>query len=1173
MSWLSHLKLREKLLLMVIVPLIALLYFSADALQQKQYEHHEAETLNHFAQVTSGLSGLLHEMQKERSIHCGFLGSEGRLFGDHFAIQHTATDHKIGEVVMVLKQLERNGERTVLRQQADTLVDSLEDIHFMRNQINALALSCSESLEWYSGINSQMIHLVHTLSTLIEEVALNGDIIAYENLLRGKEFIAIERSLLNGIFSHGSFVAGMYKRLIEAIALQQYALREFTDLISAEEQAHLDWILQQPAFRESGEIRRRVLDSGDRAVLEVNAEHWFGITLQELDQLKQLEEQMIGRMQQQSRQHLYRAQSLFRIYLLVVIAALLTTLWVAWRMVRDILRSVDQMQRAVQQLVDQGDFSVRVDLDNRDEIGQIGTILNTLFSAQQKIIGESSRVVTSLAEGRFDQHIDAHYAGDLLHLKEGINCAVDGLKRHTHAISQQGHELQRIIASIDQGLVVVDKQNTILKINPKLVQLMEMAEPELVGQPVSVLFGAHSEEERGGGVDYLISLFRSRIQVLHDQDHQQFHQMLEQAPVPLLVADISGEEVGGKVFLVSREFESQFGYSGAALQGRPLESLLPVEDLERLHRWMMEAEGELISDRYHHYRWYSTEGAWVDSSVSLVRIFCEGRTHVVIQINTQQTMDWALVKLTPFGKLFAREEDPSLINMELITARQERIPVQVTGSVLYEEAAVHGAVLVVHDLREILRVHQAKDDFLASVSHELRTPLTSIIGNSEILAESMLDEDQHGLLRSVEVSSKTLLALINDILDISKVDAGKFEIDQFELTRMVGEVEQIISTQAQDAGIHFQVWQKIFPTHQLLGDGRRIAQILINLLGNAIKFTNQGTVTLTIWLDQQLHFLVEDDGIGMSEEVMERIFKPFEQADSSISKRYGGTGLGLHISWILAERMGGDITVESRDGEGSRFQLNIPWLESELQVLEEIEDEDTVALARFHGTVLVAEDTPELQVLERRILEMLGATVTLVNNGREAVEQALQEPFDLILMDMQMPEMDGIEATKQLRMLGNETPVIALTANVMQQHKDAFHSAGCDGFLGKPINRKELQQVLKQYLATDPTVQPVQGAESEIIDEELVILFLKRLESQREELVTALEQQNWERMRLIGHNLKGSGALFGYPKLTRTGKQLCDAIHQHQHDLAIEQAQMLLDQITEAACLGCADVL
>ncbi len=459
----------------------------------------------------------------------------------------------------------------------------------------------------------------------------------------------------------------------------------------------------------------------------------------------------------------------------------------------------------------------------------------------------------------------------------------------------------------------------------------------------------------------------------------------------------------------------------------------------------------------------------------------------------------------------------------------------------------------------------AKDEFMASMSHELRTPLTAIIGSSELLSEQEQDYDKRKLIRSIEMAGRSQLALVNDILDMSKIESGKFTIEDcpYDLYELVHEVEHIFSGRIQDAGLRFGLELKLRPEHKLLGDGQRVGQILINLIGNAIKFTAEGEIGLVVWRSgEQLHFKVEDSGIGMPPEVIERLFRRFEQADGSISRRFGGSGLGLYISGNLAQLMGGSIEVASEEGKGSVFQLNIPYRESN----ESVEPPEVQAVRsqlvdpRFHGHVLVAEDTPELQVLERRILESMGLTVEVANHGGEALELATRGSFDLVLMDMQMPEMDGIEATRAIRRAGIEVPVVALTANVMQKHRDAFKAAGCNGFLGKPIDREVLKQVLGQYLSQEEKGKAVLAADPiiDLMDDELMAIFVERTTEHRNLLQQAFDDQDWEQVRFVSHTIKGSGTSFGYPELTRLGKVVNDAIERHDETGIREQVTQLI---------------
>ncbi len=367
------------------------------------------------------------------------------------------------------------------------------------------------------------------------------------------------------------------------------------------------------------------------------------------------------------------------------------------------------------------------------------------------------------------------------------------------------------------------------------------------------------------------------------------------------------------------------------------------------------------------------------------------------------------------------------------------------------------------------KASEAKEQFFAVMSHELRTPLSTIVSNSEFLAQQETDPEKRELIRSIEVAGRTQLSLVNDILDMSKIRSGKFTIDEglYDLAQLLQDIEVLLSTRARQSGLDFSIDQQHQERFMLIGDGQRVGQILINLVSNAIKFTKQGSVRICCWvMGDALVFTVEDTGIGIPEEAIGRLFQRFEQVDKRISSRFGGSGLGLYISKQLADLMGGEIQVSSHIGVGSTFTLSLPYRPSE--TLVEVADRAHVAPTsddgQFRGSVLVAEDTVELQKMEARILEKLGLEVTLAGNGLEAVELGGAKRYDLILMDMQMPVLDGIEAARALREKGIDTPIVALTAAVQPHHQIQFEQVGIQGVLLKPLNRRELSRCLKNVL-------------------------------------------------------------------------------------------------------------
>jgi len=393
------------------------------------------------------------------------------------------------------------------------------------------------------------------------------------------------------------------------------------------------------------------------------------------------------------------------------------------------------------------------------------------------------------------------------------------------------------------------------------------------------------------------------------------------------------------------------------------------------------------------------------------------------------------------------------------------------------EASVENAILLA---QEATVADLAKSQFLANMSHEIRTPMNAIIGFSQVLAGEDLKDEQRHYVDIIRESAENLLQLINDILDFSKIEAGRIDIEIVDcsLEHLSAVIESLMRPPAIEKGLEFRILCRGKLPAQIRTDPVRLRQCLINLINNAIKFTETGHVYVNVCLEEfegkfYIRFDVEDTGIGIPTEKQELIFEKFMQIDADSTRKYKGTGLGLAITKQLAELLGGELSLTSKPGEGSVFSLVVPanidvktqpvmdadGFTSKLEQEPDIPEED-----KFSGQVLVAEDSPTNQMLVNLLLERLGLEVTLVEDGKGAVERALAQSFDLILMDIQMPNMNGYDATKTLRKNGLTTPIVALTAHVMKGDKEKCISAGCDDYLSKPLKRKKLVQIIRKYL-------------------------------------------------------------------------------------------------------------
>jgi len=464
--------------------------------------------------------------------------------------------------------------------------------------------------------------------------------------------------------------------------------------------------------------------------------------------------------------------------------------------------------------------------------------------------------------------------------------------------------------------------------------------------------------------------------------------------------------------------------------------------------------------------------------------------------------------------------------------------------------------------REASAANRAKSEFLANMSHEIRTPMTAIIGYAELLAARDVGDAERVLhAETIRRNGGHLLRILNDILDLSKIEADKMTVEAApcSLAEVLSDVDSLMSVRAAERKLYFEVRLATPIPRTIVADPTRVRQILLNLAGNAIKFTDRGSVVVSARYEGgRVSVDVNDTGVGMSAAQTESLFAPFSQVDGSSSRRFQGTGLGLYISRRFARMMGGDVHVTSALGRGSTFTLELPAPNAQamctsIRARMPSGDAEPIAADALAGTrVLFAEDGADNQKLVAAFLSRAGATVVLAGDGLAAVRATLDAeregaPFDVVLMDMEMPVLDGYGATARLRGAGYRGPIIALTAHAMAGHRERCLAAGCDEHATKPIDRAALVATIARFVRRDASAarsskMPIEPLASSMTDDpdvvDLLDDYLDGLVTRVASLEASSQASDLGTLQRIGHELAGSGGSYGFDAITAAGRAL-----------------------------------
>ena len=1110
--------------MLLLIPFVGMGWFGGQLVLEKRQIVKQMDVMERLSNLTLMIGDLIHETQKERGLTAGFLSSKGTWFQMQLAPQRHKTDQHFQKALHFLQASENNSSTTDLPISSSTLRQQHEDIQHIRKKIDATSITPKESIQFISNINIQLLGSIESISEPSNNPGLSILTHGYTNLLFAKELAGIERALLTSVFTKRGFGLGEYFQFGRLVSHQETFLHEFFTTASASQIAFFKEKMASPAITEVERMRELAFKGGSESHLHILLGQLFQHmalrgTYHSVKNLL-IRGSHYGAKNDEPRpeqQAKYKQQFENKFQgVKAIIQEILTlpqeeispeqrqdilTIWVnilSYKNSIDTIIALQNEGRHIKDIDNNIKRGVKIDDDPADQAIQ--------------------RLMAGASLGRFN--IDPQQWFDTMSkridlLKEVENHLSQDIKMQVSSTRGQAIETLWKYLIIALGAIAVALTLGLLLIRQLLAQIGgEPAEVVAIANQVAngdLSVSLDSSERRSGIYAAVRDMVHSFSEVIRHaetiaqgdysvkiqprSDHDTLAIALSKMTQSLRQMD---EERWSENWLKDGISALQDLMQGTPGQTELTQGVLDfmVEQLDALIGNLFLVQDDGLLERAAHFpKGNNEDGNHVfQPGEGIVGQAAAEKTIIQRSATSEKPLHTppghGRVELSDRYTFPLASGDQVMGVLELGTAYpldglQWEFLHQATHRIALAIEVMSSRFQLTTMLRHsqaqakaLNQANQYKSQFLANMSHEIRTPMASIIGMAQMASESDLDETQRKYINSIHSSAEVLMRIINDILDFSKVEAGKLSIESvpFDLNEIFLRLGSTLRAKLISTEVEAEISLSPDIPETLVGDPVRLRQILINLTDNAAKFTPRGKINVSAEIvstapeQVTLLFSIRDTGIGMDKQQTERLFKPFEQADSSTTRQYGGTGLGLAICKQLVELMGGQMHVESKPGTGSLFTFNITFgiLAKEAAKKSSPPQETVNKTQNITGLriLLVDDHKMNLEMIEE-MLEKRGATVETAANGEQAVLAISKSPdaYEIVLMDIQMPIMDGIEATHRIKSmpLAKDIPIIAMTAAATVREKKTCLKAGMVDHVTKPININELTSKLAAW--------------------------------------------------------------------------------------------------------------